>query len=96
MKRFFIGCIVLSVATQIGIAQKHGPFTAKDWAELRSAHPAAVSANGTILYSVMHGGDKGPTRTEWWLIGSDGNNAKKLDVPDGFHPMGFTRDGQSL
>lgn len=96
MKRFFIGCIVVSVATQIGIAQKHGSFTAKDWAELRSAHPAAISANGTILYSVMYGGDKGPTRTEWWLIGSDGNNAKKLDVPDGFHPMGFTRDGQSL
>ena len=99
MKRFiWIGCVAVSAALiSPGQAPKvHGPFTAKDWAELRSAHPAAVSVNGTILYTVTHGGDKGPTRTEWWLIGSDGNNAKKLDVPDGFHPMGFTRDGQSL
>jgi len=80
----------------IGQAKPHGPFTAKDWSELRSAHPGAVSANGTVLYSVTHGGEKGPTRTEWWLIGSDGNHAKRLDVPDGFHPMGFTRDGQRI
>src|SRR5579863_10454168 len=72
------------------------PFTPKDWAGLRSAHAAAVSANGTILYSVSFGGEKGPTHTDWWTIGADGNNAKKLEVPDGFHPMGFTRDGASL
>ena len=72
------------------------PFTPKDWAGLHSAHAAAVSANGAILYSVSFGGEKGPTHTDWWTIGADGNNAKKLEVPDGFHPMGFTRDGQGL
>ena len=87
---------VFASVVVLGQAKPHGPFTAKDWAELRSAHPASVSMNGTILYRVTHGADKGPTHTEWWLIGSDGNNARKLDVPDGFHPMGFTRDGRSL
>ena len=63
---------------------------------MHSAHAAAVSGNGTILYSVAFGAEKGPTHTEWWTIGADGNNAKKLEVPDGFHPMGYTRDGQGL
>ncbi len=63
---------------------------------MHSAHAAAVSGNGTILYSVAFGGEKGPTHTEWWTIGADGNNAKKLEVPDAFHPMGYTRDGQGL
>ena len=74
----------------------HGPFIPKDWSELQSAHAAAVSGNGAILYSVSHGAEKGPTHTDWWTIGAEGNDAKKLDVPEGFHPMGFTRDGQGL
>jgi len=40
-------------------APKH-PFTAKDWATLRSAGAAAVAPDGTILYSVTYGGEKGP------------------------------------
>ena len=97
MRKCLIAWVALALASQLSIAQqKQGPFTAKDWTKMRSAHPAAVNANGTILYVVTHGGDSGPTRTEWWLIGSDGSGAKKLDVPDGFHPMGFARDGQSL
>jgi dipeptidyl aminopeptidase/acylaminoacyl peptidase len=74
----------------------HGPFTAKDWATLHSARAAAVSGDGTILYAVTYGAEKGETHTDWWTIGSDGNNAKKLEVPEGFRPMGFTRDGRSL
>jgi len=99
MRRFAFGgaAIVLAGAFAVGQAKPaHGPFTAKDWAGLHSAHAAAVSVNGTILYSVTYGAEKGPTHTDWWTIGSDGNSARKLDVPDGFHPMGFTRDGQGL
>ena len=89
--------IALTSMTAMGQAKPaHGPFTAKDWSELRSAHASAVSANGTILYSVSYGAAKGPTHTDWWTMGADGNNPKKLEMPDGFHPMGFTRDGEGL
>jgi len=41
---------------------KHA-FSAKDWSTLRSARAKAVSRDGSILYSVTFGGDKGPTKT---------------------------------
>jgi len=72
------------------------PFTAKDWPSLHSAGAVAVSADGVILYRVSFGADKGPTHTDWWSTTPDGAHAKKLDLPEGFMPMGFTRDGQSL
>ena len=74
---------------------KH-PFTAKDWAALHSAGVTAVSPNGDILYQVSHGGEKGPTHQEWWTVAPDGSNPAKLDLPEGFLPMGFTRDGHGL
>ncbi len=49
-----------------------------------------------ILYTVTFGGDRGPSHEEWWTIGADGAHARKLDLPEGFSPMGFSRDGQSL
>ena len=61
-----------------------------------SASAVAVSSNGTILYQVTYGADKGPTHTDWWMVGPDGNNAAKVEVPEGFTPAGFGRDGQSL
>ncbi len=82
-------------AAQSGAAAKH-PFTAKDWATLRSAGATAVSPDGTILYVVTFGGETGPTHREWWTIQPDGSHATKLDLPEGFSPMGFTRDGHSL
>jgi dipeptidyl aminopeptidase/acylaminoacyl peptidase len=74
----------------------HGPFTAKDWASLRSARAVAVSSTRAILYDVAIGAEKGRSHDEWRLMDADGSNSKKLDVPEGFHPMGFTRDGQAL
>ncbi len=71
-------------------------FTAKDWAALRSAGSMAVAPNGTILYEVTFGGEKGPTHHEYWTILPDGSHATKLDLPEGFGPMGYTRDGNSL
>jgi hypothetical protein len=79
--------IALAAMTAMGQAKPaHGPFTAKDWSELRSAHASAVGANGTILYSLSYGADKGPTHTDWWTMGADGNNAKKLEMPEAFIP----------
>jgi dipeptidyl aminopeptidase/acylaminoacyl peptidase len=74
---------------------KH-PFTAKDWAALRSARATAVSPDGTILYRVGFGGEKGPSQTEWWTISPDGGNAGKLDLPTDFTPLGFAADGSKL
>ena len=75
--------IALTSMTAMGRAKPaHGPFTAKDWSELRSAHASAVSASGTILYSVSYGAAKGPTNTDWWTMGADGNNPKKLEMPE--------------
>lgn len=96
MRNLITACVAVCIACQMSGAQQHPPFTAHDWTELRSAHAAAVSAKGSILYSVSHGGEKGPARTEWWITGADGKNASKLDVPDGFHPMGFTRDAKGI
>jgi dipeptidyl aminopeptidase/acylaminoacyl peptidase len=72
------------------------PFVAKDWAALRNAAAAAVSPDGTILYLVTFGGDHGPTNKGWWTTAADGRHAAKLDLPEDFSPMGFTRDGHGL
>jgi dienelactone hydrolase len=74
---------------------KH-PFDAKDWAALRTAHAAAVSKDGTILYHVTFGAEKGPTKSEWWTIAPDGAHAAKLELSDDFSPYGFTADGGGL
>jgi hypothetical protein len=74
------------------VAAKHS-FSAKDWAALHSAEVAAVSPDGTILYLVTFGDDHGPMHREWWTAAADGSHAAKLDLPEDFSPMGFTRDG---
>ena len=71
-------------------------FGAKDWSGLRSAHAAALSRDGLILYHVTFGGEKGPTHSEWWTIAADGNQAAKLELSDDFSPNGFTADGSGL
>lgn len=93
-------CAGLSIAMAAAAAGQanaaKGPFTAKDWAGLHSAGAAAVSADGTILYRVTYGGESGPTHVDWWTVAPDGSHRIKLDLPEGFMPMGFSRDGQSL
>src|ERR1700756_1601368 len=83
-------------AQQPTVAAAKHPFGGKDWSVLHSPNAAAVSPDGTILYRVTFGGDKGPTHTEWWTIGADGSQAAKLDLQEDFSPMGFTIDGRSL
>lgn len=89
----FATCSV--AAGQATVPAKH-PFSAKDFALLHSAQATAVSPEGVILYTVTFGGERGPSHDEWWTIGADGAHARKLDLPEGFSPMGFSRDGQSL
>jgi dipeptidyl aminopeptidase/acylaminoacyl peptidase len=89
-------CTVAAVAAdQTTVPAKH-PFGPKDYASLQSAGAAAVSPDGIILYVVTFGGDHGPTHQEWWTVAPDGKHATKLDLPEDFSPMGFTRDGHSL
>jgi dipeptidyl aminopeptidase/acylaminoacyl peptidase len=75
-------------------AQDQHNFTVDDWSRLRSANAIAVSPDGkTILYRVQYSGDRGPGKREWYLIGSDGNNRHKLELPEHFTPSHFTLDG---
>ena len=90
-----LGIALLVAGTAFGQTAKH-PFTAHDWATLRSARAAAVSPDGTILYHLTFGAEKGPTLNEWWTIAADGSHAAKLEVSDDFSPMGFTADGDKL
>jgi dipeptidyl aminopeptidase/acylaminoacyl peptidase len=92
---WWLGITLLMAGTALGQPAKH-PFTANDWAALRSASAAAVSVDGTILYHVTFGGEKGPTHNEWWTIAADGSQAAKLEISDDFSPMGFMADGGKL
>lgn len=82
-------------AAQTSASTKH-PFGPRDWAALHSASASAVSPDGTLLYQVTFGGEKGPAHKEWWTVAADGSHSMKLDLPPDFQPMGFTRDGHSL
>jgi hypothetical protein len=87
-----VGCAFPSAASN----DKH-PFGLDDYSELRSAGAIAISPDGkTILFGVRYDGQKGPTRREWHLIDTSGENNRKLDLPETFRPEGFTRDGEAL
>ena len=78
-------------------AQEKHPFGLDDYSALRRAQARAVSPDGKlVLYNVSYDGDKGPTKNEWRLIDVSGENSRKLELPESFHPSGFTKDGQSL
>jgi len=90
--------LALSAALQSPVlaAEKH-PFGLDDNSALRSTAPRAVSPDGgTVLYQTVWDGDKGPPQHEWHLIGTFGENDRKLDLPENFEPAGFTKDGKSL
>jgi dipeptidyl aminopeptidase/acylaminoacyl peptidase len=86
-------CSALPAASQ---SSRH-PFTFDDAATLRSANAMAVSPDGkTVLYQVSFGGAKGPDNHEWRLIPVAGGDSRHLEIPEKFHPAGFTRDGSAL
>ncbi len=99
MRKFAsLSTLILSISLRLlALAQTQHPFTIEDAATLRSATAVAVSPDGkTILYRVRYGVAKGPDKTDWQLIPSTGGDSRKLNVPDSFHPSGFTRDGSAL
>ncbi len=84
---------IAASASRSNAADKH-PFGIDDYSALHSAHVRAVSPDGkTILYDVRTDGTKGPTKHEWRLIGANGENSRKPDLPEKFDPAGFMKDG---
>ncbi len=79
-----------------GVGSERHPYSGADWSSLHSAAATAVAVDGTILYAVVFGGAKGPTHREWWTVGADGTGAAKLNLPEGFSPIGFAADGKGL
>ncbi|MGB9465943.1 MAG: S9 family peptidase [Candidatus Acidiferrum sp.] len=90
---FGMAAMIAAGAACSNAAEKH-PFGLDDYSALHSAHVLAVSADGkTILYDVRTDGTKGPTKHEWRLIDVNGENSRKLDLPEKFEPAGFTKEG---
>jgi dipeptidyl aminopeptidase/acylaminoacyl peptidase len=88
-----VGCLFVSSSLA---ADKH-PFGVADYSALRSARALAVSPDGkSVLYVASYDGEQGPTKREWHTIDAPGTNDRKLDLPEGFQPGGFTKDGQAL
>lgn len=82
---------------QAVLAAERHPFGVDDYSALRQARAVAVSGDGgTILYQSTWNGDRGPPKHEWHLIATSGANDRKLNLPAGFEPTGFARDGRSL
>lgn len=93
-----LGVILLSFLASpfVGAQEKH-PFGIDDYSALHSASAVAISPDGqTILYSIAYDGTKGPTKREWHLIDFSGQNDRKLELPESFHPSNFTKDGTAL
>ncbi len=95
---FLLFCsVVIAAAAYVAAAAEKHPFGIDDAAALHSARSLAVSPDGrTVLYVVRVQGNKGPARQEWHLVGTGGENDRKLDLSDTFRPAGFTADGAAL
>jgi dipeptidyl aminopeptidase/acylaminoacyl peptidase len=91
----FLVLLLTSTAATTGTTRH--PFSFDDASTLRHARAVAVSPDGRgILYQVWFGASHGRDQTEWRLIASAGGESRRLKVPEGFHPMGFTRDGSAF
>ena len=89
-----ITAILLAVGAEQSYAAGKHPYGREDYLALRWAGPVAVSPDGRdILYEVTFKGTKGPAKHEWWLTGFTGEKRRKLELPEQFTPMGFTKDG---
>ena len=95
----FAATALLSIVAACGQAayaqapDKH-PFGIDDLGSLRSAQAVAVSPDGkSVLFDAPSRDAKGPVKHEWHMIGVDGSQARKLELPDKFEPSGFTKDG---
>jgi dipeptidyl aminopeptidase/acylaminoacyl peptidase len=88
-----IGVAIVASPLEINAAEKHR-FGIDDYSALHSARVIAVSPDGnSILYDVTTDGVKGPTKHEFRMIDTSGENSRKLNLAEKFHPQGFTKDG---
>ncbi|MFZ0731938.1 MAG: S9 family peptidase [Candidatus Sulfotelmatobacter sp.] len=95
--RNVIAFVVVVFSTLAFSQNSRHPFTLEDAETLHRASPAAVSPDGkNVLYAVRFGAAKGPDKTEWHLMPVGGGEARHLELPEQFHPAGFTRDGSAL
>src|SRR5271169_4069894 len=86
--------IFCSLSTAPLVAADKRPFASSDFTSLRSATPVAISPDGkTILFDVRFFDEKGPAKDEWHTIPAAGGADIKLDLPEKFTPLGYTRDG---
>jgi dipeptidyl aminopeptidase/acylaminoacyl peptidase len=93
-----LGCLVMaSIGNVRAVAAEKHPFGIKDYSALRGARSLAISPDGkTVLFVVSFDGDKGPIKHEWHLVDVSGENNRKLELPEGFEPEGFLKDGVTL
>jgi dipeptidyl aminopeptidase/acylaminoacyl peptidase len=92
-----IACFTLAAASYTSAADKHA-FNIDDYSALHSARAVAVSPDGkTILVRVSFVGTTGSSdKHEFRVMDASGENAHKLDLPEKFEPLGFTKDGSAL
>jgi dipeptidyl aminopeptidase/acylaminoacyl peptidase len=90
-------CSASAFNKTVRAADKH-PFGLDDYSAFRGARATAVSPDGKqVLYEVFWDGTSGPVnKQEWHLVDVSGANDRKLDVPEHFNPIGFTKEGKSL
>jgi len=92
-----IGFLFVALANGTAATADQHPFAWDDYAALHRARAVSFSPDGkTVLYQVSFDGDKGPTKHEWHLIDTAGENDHKLNFPESFEPAGFTKDGAAL
>ncbi|HEV2470350.1 MAG TPA: S9 family peptidase [Candidatus Sulfotelmatobacter sp.] len=96
--RNVIAFVAVAVFSTFALSQtSRHPFTFEDAETLHRASPVAVSPDGkSVLYAVRFGAAKGPDKTEWHLMPVAGGESRHLEIPEKFHPAGFTRDGSTL
>ncbi|MGE5244539.1 MAG: alpha/beta hydrolase family protein [Betaproteobacteria bacterium] len=98
MTRSLAIAAAIACFAQLAAAQpRRHAFTADDWAATPGASAVAVSPDGRdLLYVVTVGTPNGPSSRHWHLAGTDGGADRSLELPTGFSPTGFTKDGAAL
>jgi dipeptidyl aminopeptidase/acylaminoacyl peptidase len=95
--------MMLVLLALVGAVSSHAaapdkvPFGLDEYSALRNARALAVSPDGkTVLFVASFVGDKGKVKREWHTVDASGDNNRKLDLPESFEPIGYTKDGGSL
>jgi dipeptidyl aminopeptidase/acylaminoacyl peptidase len=95
MKLVCVGALmILGAGAAFAQTAATHPFGVDDYSALRSASARAVSPDGKwVLVRVSWDGDRGPAKREFYLMDTNGENKRKLELPEGFEPRNFMKDG---